>query len=221
MKSYFILIILGLFFIGCKKEENNFLVKNINKIEGNQGLSIYPHSTEFKYTTQHGAKFLENKANCTQCHGEDFAGGTSQVSCQKCHNYPHEKNWANPNAHGEVFNQISKRQVEQKDPTKKDFSECMMCHDNNPDAAGKFKERHPKKFVSCSSCHADLPHGKKFLPTEISDTGPISHSKYTSRHKNQIGSCYSCHLNDHREAPKPVDSCLNCHEGPPFEEAKE
>jgi hypothetical protein len=95
-----------------------------------------------------------------------------------------------------------------------------MCHENKMDPTDTFKERHPVQFVSCSSCHADVPHGQKFLPSLPTDTGPTPHDEYIANNPDLKGSCFSCHLNKTRMAPKPgPKTCLKCHEGPPFEDA--
>jgi hypothetical protein len=222
-KLFKIICCLSLFLvIACKKDANLLLSDSSNnQLNGNQALGIYPHSEEFKTTSLHGTTFLGNRTSCMKCHGSDFKGGSTKVACLNCHNYPHPADWAQPKNHGTYFAAINNRQKDIKDPLKRDFSECMRCHENKMNPAGTFKERHPEQFVACSTCHADIPHGQKFLPSLPTDKGPTPHDVYLENNPDFKGSCFSCHLNTTRSAPKPVDKCLKCHEGPPWEEPKE
>jgi hypothetical protein len=214
-----ILVMSLLIFISCKKEENSLLTETQNEVSGNQSLGIYPHTEEFKTSSLHGTTFFANRASCTKCHGNDYKGGSTKVSCLSCHNYPHEVKWAQPKNHGTYFVEMSARQSSIKDPLKRNLSECMMCHENKIDPTGTFKERHPEQFTSCSTCHADAPHGQKFFPSLPTDKGPISHGIFARNHPELKNSCFSCHLNPERRAPKVAETCLECHEGegPPFE----
>jgi hypothetical protein len=181
-----------------------------------------PHGQKFLPGTSgtnlisHGDMFLGKQQTCTKCHGSDYAGGTTGVSCKDCHNYPHDITWANPKNHGAAYMAISTRQKDIKDPLKRNFKQCLMCHENKQDPTGTFKQRHPEMYVACNSCHADLPHGQKFLPGE-GDAGSITHDELIAKDRTVLGSCFSCHLNQARQAPKPTPICLKCHEGYPFE----
>jgi hypothetical protein len=200
----------------CKTCHGEDLQGGNTKISCQSCHSVYPHSPEFKTTTLHGSQFLDNRSQCMSCHGSDFSGADTSVSCMNCHNYPHDKAWAKPSNHGAAFMEISQKQANIKDPTKRKLPECMMCHENKLNAVGTFKERHPEQFTSCSTCHADLPHGKMFLPYSADQKGPVHHKLYTKDKPELKGSCFSCHLNTNRIAPKPSESCLDCHDGLPW-----
>lgn len=216
----FILVFCLLAILACKKEENQIVSQTTNQITANQALDIFPHSEEFKHSTLHGSLFLQNRASCSKCHGNDFKGGSTGVACTSCHNYPHDSTWAQPQNHGTHFAKLLADQADTiPDQLKRNVTECMMCHENKINPKGTFKERHPQQYVACASCHADMPHGQKFLPTLPTDKGPIAHRTYLKAHPELKGSCFSCHLNTKRAAPKPVDKCLECHQyEPPFDD---
>jgi len=50
-----------------------------------------PHSVGWERPGSHGQAYLADQASCaTSCHGEDFSGGFTDVSCYDCHSfYPH------------------------------------------------------------------------------------------------------------------------------------
>ena len=52
---------------------------------------IVPHSAGWEKPESHGQAYLADEASCaTSCHGEDFSGGFTDVSCYDCHGYyPH------------------------------------------------------------------------------------------------------------------------------------
>ncbi|MCZ7584621.1 MAG: hypothetical protein M5R36_15495 [Deltaproteobacteria bacterium] len=58
----------------------------------------YPHAVSWEEPEKHGAAVLSAGAeSCAECHGGDFAGGWSNISCFSCHeSYPHGANWGNP-----------------------------------------------------------------------------------------------------------------------------
>ncbi len=70
-----LLLISGLFFLaGCGSSE-----KNESPFDtGNQ-----QHPVDWKWT--HKAAALQDPAVCAECHGDDYTGGISRVSCLSCH----------------------------------------------------------------------------------------------------------------------------------------
>lgn len=86
----------------------------------------------------HGTKVqLEGPMVCTTCHGSDYFGGWSEVSCYTCHDGPggHPQGWLDPNAHtfhGRVV-------------TQQGNLDCRRCHGN--DLLGG------TSGVSCGDCH--------------------------------------------------------------------
>ena len=87
----------------------------------------------------HGAKVSAvGSSSCKSCHGNDFSGGESGVSCYTCHNnFPHPAEWMvidNDMFHGEYIE-------DNGDSTKG----CTNCHGSNLSGGSS--------GVSCYSCH--------------------------------------------------------------------
>lgn len=203
------------FAIGCSNEQRAEPPKKSDPTAtGSQKLDgIYPHSSSFKTTTEHGTAYLKDRAICTSCHGAELKGGkVSKVSCQNCHQYPHDKKWALPENHGKTFAQIMKEQSSIENPLERNLSQCMNCHANKPNEPTSFKNRHPENFVACNSCHADLPHGQNFF--NATGDGGTRHFRHVKMNPEKVGSCYSCHLNPSRSVPS-LEVCLGCHEKEP------
>jgi len=78
-----------------------------------------------------------NTDGCAKCHGSNFGGGSSKVSCYTCHNYPHNSDWTTPSALGFHGMYVKNRS---------DFNaSCANCH------GGDF--RGGNTGVSCWDCH--------------------------------------------------------------------
>jgi len=58
------------------------------------------HSSD--WLTVHGSTAQTSTGNCTECHGEDLAGGITEVSCASCHMdgplHAHPADWTQPKA---------------------------------------------------------------------------------------------------------------------------
>ena len=136
----------------------------------------FPHTEPFKKSFIHGVAFLKDRSQCQKCHEGDGSDKNRRVACQNCHAYPHEVLWSLPKAHGSKY--------------KSGISECLMCHQEKSD----FHKRHPDHFVSCGSCHAEIPHSFDF--------------KYRARHtalaRGYEGKCTACH----EDLKK---GCKHCH----------
>lgn len=197
----------GLFFIllalaGCQKD--NTITEKLLVDRQTLSAAIYPHTSEM--LKDHGTIYLNNKKSCTTCHGDDLSGGTSKISCQKCHaDYPHAPLYAMGKNHGEQFGKlIAKMRAESQDPSDGKYlnnNSCTMCHSSEkavPDAHAE-----SAKNVSCNSCHIGFAHDS-------------SHGKYGGS-KILKSSCFSCHTND--GADKTVrnhmpnyNNCNACHD---------
>jgi predicted CxxxxCH...CXXCH cytochrome family protein len=79
--------------------------------------------------------------NCQDCHGTDYLGGTSGVSCYQCHgSFPHPVGFADinsPGFHGE-FIKVS--------PVLWDIRSCQSCHGEDY-SGGAYAP-------SCTTCHS-------------------------------------------------------------------
>ena len=89
----------------------------------------------------HGDKVLAaGYETCKSCHGIDFKGGKSGVSCNDCHStFPHPEQWSligNTGSHAE-FIKANAGAIE----------DCKKCHGSNLKGGSS--------GVSCYSCHAE------------------------------------------------------------------
>ncbi|MCX8010005.1 MAG: hypothetical protein N3A61_02535, partial [Ignavibacteria bacterium] len=121
----------------------------------------YPHKPNWinpNDASYHG-KFLKGLGYtvgmCSNCHGDNFKGGTSNISCYGCHeSYPHNPNWKNvddqTNYHGGFI--ASKNWI---------MGECKNCH--GTDLKGGTSEKScftchngAKGPEECNTCHGDF-----------------------------------------------------------------
>ena len=104
---------------------------------------LYPHEPAWSEPRVHGAPVLAEgpaQAGCaTSCHGTDFLGGFSRVSCKTCHaDYPHGADWIAFDRHGAAA------------ASQKSVGCAGLCHgtDFNGGDTG----------ISCFECHSAYPH---------------------------------------------------------------
>jgi len=132
---------------------------------------LYPHSAAWTQSASgdfHG-RFLKamsyNASECQTCHGSDFTGGSSQVSCFTCHaTYPHLTTWVG--GHGAYLKTKSWNDAE-----------CQACH-GSAYAGGT-------SGVACFTCHDAYPHAVRFAS--------VSHSSYLYQHGYPLSGCQTCH----------------------------
>jgi predicted CxxxxCH...CXXCH cytochrome family protein len=136
--SVFIILALMLFLISCSdvKKDLPTAVSSETKIH-DTGWNI-PTSADF-----HGQYLKTNgwtNDNCASCHSTTFTGGTSGVSCFKCHSqYPHPTGYANVNGHPASLHTAGYPLID-----------CQSCHGSNYTGGSVVN-------VTCerSGCHAD------------------------------------------------------------------
>ncbi len=156
----------------------------------------YPHKTGWEAPTSHGRSLITASttittavAACALCHGEDFQGGDTRVSCYACHSYPHPATgWETGGSSHGLY--LQSRNF--------DVTLCAYCHGQG--FTGGTSQ------VSCLTCHSTYPHpepqwaqrgsGAFHGDTVISLGGPtgcgLCHgSDYYGG--NSLLSCYSCH----------------------------
>lgn len=105
--------------------------------------SLYPHPTGELWLTRGEGPFHGNLVNiegspsiCAQCHGGDYLGKNTGVSCFSCHSlYPHPPQWAS-STHGNYVNDNGD-------------SSCTGCHE---DMRASFS-LNPASFPRCQYCH--------------------------------------------------------------------
>jgi hypothetical protein len=155
--------------------------------------TIYPHSADWK--SIHGKKYKESGPVCAKCHGADFQGGQSKVSCDTCHKgYPHPDGWAYPVIHGSNFKSMDAQ----------DRGKCLLCH-------AKDTKADPPTY-DCATCHKSFPHPEGWLK----QASPNHHKNaYLKGLPQEQGQCFACHMKAEpgRTDPPgmPVFSCTKCH----------
>ena len=143
----------------------------------------------------HGQKIvLAGLISCPGCHGSDYRGGTSEVSCYKCHNGPggHPRGWfdsSSDNYHG--------LKVAAEGP-----SVCVPCH-------GEDYKGVANKGFSCYKCH----NGPSGHPSTgwLEKTSPNYHGLKVAQTGPSV--CAACHGEDYQGGTSGV-SCYTCHNGP-------
>ncbi len=153
----------------------------------------------------HGTVLLTESlsfASCQSCHGADYKGGTSEISCSSsgCHaNYPHPENFASP-ASPEGHASFIASAVDW------DISECQSCHGIDYSGNG-FAEKNcltchtqPDGPEDCSTCHGGAENAAP--PRDLNDNTSISlrtvgahqiHLSGTQWSTFTTGKCESCH----------------------------
>lgn len=157
----------------------------------------YPHSKEWSVATAtnfHGKYLKTNNwyvAECVSCHGPNYDGGKSEVSCFKCHtSYPHSTGWKTTSAanfHGKYLK------------TKNWASgECKTCHGTSFDGGTSGK--------SCFTCHKTYPHSSGWMTSGNSNF----HGTYLKANSYTNTECKACHGTNF-DGGTSGKSCLTCH----------
>jgi hypothetical protein len=144
----------------------------------------------------HGAAVAETgPGRCATCHGQDYMGGVSGVSCFTCHAggpSGHPEGWVPPsgaNFHGAV--------VEENGP-----QGCRDCHGD--DYRGGTSGR------SCFTCHEGGPGGHPALSEWYTPTSTEFHGLVAC--ENGFDDCARCHELDGTGGTSGL-GCGNCHPG--------
>ncbi len=154
---------------------------------GHPAISIWvgsPDSPDF-----HGKDGIDR---CQTCHGEEYLGGISEVSCSQCHA-------GGPSGHpafGIWVGSPDSLDFHGKD----DIARCITCH--GEEYLGGTSD------VSCFQCHAGGPSGHPAISIWVDTPGsPDFHGK------DDIARCITCHGEDYLGGTSGV-SCYQCHDGP-------
>jgi len=166
--------------------------------------TTYPHEAGWQIDTSsvnfHGKYLLVNLGrtdSCGVCHGSDFKGGTSGVSCYNCHApYPHKAGWTNvssPDYHGQYLKANSWQ-----------VNECSPCH------GAQFTGG--SSGISCRDCHTAFPHPNGFGGTD-------GHPVYMRSNNFPLDDCKLCHGTLYDGGNVVNVSCQDCHTNPGGPEA--
>lgn len=186
--------------LGCSKEDKSAPLKtNSDLVVSYKSENIYPHTSAFK-TATHGKIFQANAKSCQTCHGDDYRGGSSKISCNSCHqSFPHTASFKQTTEHGSKYLE--------------DRNSCTTCH-------GKDLKGGSAK-VACLNCH-QYPHDKKWALPENHGAAFSKISSSQSEIENPLerdhSKCLKCHENKPNEPtafknrhPEHYVACNSCH----------
>ncbi|HSA60469.1 MAG TPA: hypothetical protein VLJ37_12385 [bacterium] len=184
----------------CKICHGNDYRGGISHVSCKSCHASYPHDAAgWETETGHGvyikAALGGNLTSCKVCHGNDYLGGISHVSCKSCHaSYPHDAaDWETGTGHGAYV----------ETTLGGDLTACKACHGS--DLKGG------TSGVSCNTCHANYPHS--VIPG-WSGTGHGSQSDTPAERE----ACKTCHGTDLLGGTSGV-SCKSCHATYPHDAA--
>lgn len=159
------------------------------------GWSDDPNSENF-----HAVKIASSSIqSCRSCHGENYAGGSSQVACNSCHDggesgHPGLVAWISPDStdyHGRIFWENGW-----------DFSSCQACH--GEDFSGGAADYscstcHQEGIESCTTCHGDPRSGVAYPPKDIfnrTDSTLVSVGAHQAHLESNLATvtCDQCHV---------------------------
>jgi predicted CxxxxCH...CXXCH cytochrome family protein len=177
----------------------------------------------------HGEQ-VSDPSVCGVCHGEDYLGGNSGVSCYDCHeSYPHASGWLNddsPDFHGDQIVDLSVCEDCHYDDDSDSWS-CWDCHQYphlndwaspgtadfhgtevsgngfNTDACEDCHYNSDSDSWSCWDCHAFFPHGNSILNDQ--------HGGLLQEVYYEVWVCQTCHNSDYTGGAAGV-SCYSCHQ---------
>ncbi len=176
-----LLLLPGMIYWGCSQDANPLPSKTHTEDWGN------PQSENF-----HGAKVIAvGEGSCKSCHGADYEGGESGVSCYSCHDtFPHQQHWmviSGDDFHGKYLS-------ENDWP----LEECQKCH--GQDYGGG------NTGVSCYDCHTVFPHPEEWLTV----SSEKFHGNYIRKNGWTLKACQGCHGEDYNGGETSV-ACTSCH----------
>lgn len=160
----------------------------------------FPHTEDWENPINHGTYVRENGvANCaTTCHGNNFTGGLSGVTCynSSCHpSYPHNNRdqWIQPDQHG-LFALLNGKEG------------CKHCHGDD------FQGGISGKTCYNAGCHMTFPHTEDWIKAEQHGVAAYGEGKDSCDSAN-------CHAPDFSGRPPLVPGCTsqNCHPNYPHE----
>ena len=181
----------------CKACHGNQLNGGTSGVSCGKCHTSYPHPVGWVDSTSvlfHGTYLGSksyNTAECQQCHGQQYDGGTSGVSCKTCHStFPHPQGWntsSDPLFHGVYLKSNSYT-----------TTACQPCHGTNYDGG--------RTGVSCRTCHATFPHTAGWVTTSATDF----HGVYLKSNGYNLSECQNCHGAQYTGGTSGV-SCFTCH----------
>lgn len=157
------------------------------------------------WLSAHGQAVIESvrgPASCASCHGDDYSGGASKVSCgaSACHaSYPHPERFNDRQStdfHGQYIAQVGNW----------DMSGCTSCHGGTYDGKGIQSKNcltchtQPEGPEACNTCHGGPQNA---APPRGLDGESLTSAPAVGAHQAHLGDgstlmpgydCSNCHL---------------------------
>ncbi len=198
IKSFFIISLLLFIALSCSEKRDTLEVGAHPEGWNN------PASEKF-----HGKTVIESgRQSCQSCHGENYEGGNSGVSCYTCHviTYPHPNGFAqigSPQFHGQYFKDIANWELQP----------CQTCHGTNYTGGNtgtscKNSGCHSsaKGPEACNTCHGQFTGNVASLKTWAPPKGL---NDETDMEEVAVGA-HQAHLDYYSYLPD-LASCQECH----------
>lgn len=178
-----ILLVSGLALAGCGKSAPG--APNFDPATGKH--------TPVDWASNHGTTYVQYQKQCQNCHGKDFLGGTSQVSCGECHLLPHAVPFIHFSSHTKVL------------ALQNNTNLCTPCHGSAFQGG--------KVAPACGKCHTNLPIGGD-LSSSVPKPGECTscHDKVTGPDGNIFPNRSGAHQR-HFSRVNANLSCQDCHLG--------
>jgi len=185
------------------------------------------HTAGWSLESEHGRAAKERPGissgfgSCQACHGSDYGGGTSDVSCSSCHGvsapHPGSPWFRSPNSHASAHEQNAPFCAEcHLDPKSDQPAGCFngsLCHGEKgihlpgwekPEQHGAEAKEDPQRggFAGCQECHGtDYSGGTAGLSCsschEVAAPHPLSWEGGSESHRDtdegNVGVCAGCH----------------------------
>jgi predicted CxxxxCH...CXXCH cytochrome family protein len=220
MKKDFIILVLLIFGIyACSELDDKSPVKSkvITEVDTHgkgwtDTTSQNFHGKVLKSVSWSKYELLNIKNNgvedCRKCHGQDLKGGTSGVSCYKCHSaYPHATNWTSASDTTDFHGKFVRKAYNW------DYTKCGACHGTNLKGGGngevscfKCHQSAQTDLLSCNTCHGRFISSSSDTagfapPTDLNGNSSTSyvgvgaHQSHLTAKNSLAGklNCVSCH----------------------------
>jgi len=206
------ILLTAILVIGCAD------INEESAITVNQSYGVHgPGSMDKDSPNFHGT-YLNDKSfhDCMQCHGGDFNGGTTSVSCNSnsCHPTINVHKEGITDQESEDFHGFYIKDISW------DIRQCGSCHGdtyNGGISSPTCNTCHSNDNgpEQCNTCHGDFTNPSFIAPPQdLSDlmetTSPGVGSHYTHVYDNTLSenptSCFECHINRSSEGEKFVYS---------------
>lgn len=152
------------------------------------------HVAGWSAASQHGVTAESNFSACRTCHGSDYRGGSTAVTCYDCHSGP---GITHPAAGWVVSDH-------RNTATAQGSASCQKCHGANYSGGGS--------GVACSTCH--MENQTKVHMTAWYPDVQLNHRTYAKNNGTARCATVYCHGTNLSGVAQSGPSCSSCHTWP-------